>query len=160
MGTQRLRLPVGPGVTALLLEPGAGSYLDTLELPQDGTLLVLLEPSRLRVRRQLVAKKGEAFELQELFGLQAQQEEGGEGCVICLTRPKSTALLPCRHFCCCHDCAVALRLRPSGNRCPLCRREVADLLRLDMEPLAPSPPNEAPAADPVQSTSTSGRAST
>jgi hypothetical protein len=55
-------------------------------------------------------------------------------CVICMSEPKDTAVLPCRHLCLCRDCAEVLRLqgrRPGGNasstsagppKCPICRQ--------------------------------------
>ena len=44
---------------------------------------------------------------------------GGEAdsseCVICLTNPRDTVLLPCRHLCCCQACF------PHLDKCPVCR---------------------------------------
>ena len=40
-------------------------------------------------------------------------------CVICLTEPRDTTVIPCRHMCLCHECALQLRL--NTNRCPICR---------------------------------------
>ena len=31
--------------------------------------------------------------------------------------------LPCRHFCCCYTCALALRLSGDRKRCPMCRSQ-------------------------------------
>eukprot|EP00435_Cladocopium_sp_Y103_P068811 s9_g32.t1 len=65
--------------------------------------------------------------------------------VICLTAPKNTAVLPCRHFCCCYDCALALRFNGAGRkRCPLCRSQVTDILRLDMAELEEVVPEALP----------------
>ncbi|CAJ1352614.1 unnamed protein product [Effrenium voratum] len=117
----------------------------SLEEPPDGSVMIFCEwvEDRLAVARQLVAWRGKAFELQALFGIQELfGEERNQTCVICLTELKNTALLPCRHFCCCHDCALPLRI--SGRRCPLCRREVSGLLRLDMAGPEEGPPAEPP----------------
>ena len=40
-------------------------------------------------------------------------------CVICLTEPRDTTVIPCRHMCLCYECALQLRL--NTNRCPICR---------------------------------------
>ncbi|KAJ7980119.1 RING finger protein [Quillaja saponaria] len=32
-------------------------------------------------------------------------------CIICITEPKDTAVLPCRHMCMCSECAKTLRLQ-------------------------------------------------
>jgi E3 ubiquitin-protein ligase MGRN1 len=51
-------------------------------------------------------------------GKEAGGEEGTE-CVVCLTEPRDTILLPCRHMCLCHECGNQLRLKT--NKCPVCR---------------------------------------
>ncbi|CAN0535843.1 unnamed protein product, partial [Ectocarpus sp. 12 AP-2014] len=38
-----------------------------------------------------------------------------EECVICLTDPKNTLLLPCRHLCVCTECFRHV------DKCPVCR---------------------------------------
>ena len=55
--------------------------------------------------------------MQDIFGLSSilpkgsDGQGGGEGdedgdadCIVCMTEPKTTALLPCRHLCVCSDC--------------------------------------------------------
>lgn len=41
-----------------------------------------------------------------------------EDCVICLTEPKDTTLLPCNHFCVCHECFSMI------ETCPICRAKI------------------------------------
>ena len=53
----------------------------------------------------------------------------GSDCVICLSEPRSTALLPCRHLCLCADCAQQLRFQT--NKCPICRTLISSLLTWD-----------------------------
>ncbi|CAK9036814.1 unnamed protein product [Durusdinium trenchii] len=149
---------------ALLLHPSDAVHWDAP--PADGTVMIFCQKrrNRLQVEHQVVAWQGELFRLQHLFGLQEANQEGHEessrNCVICLTNPKNTALKPCNHFCCCHSCALTLRLSEGRSRCPLCRVQVTDLLRLDVasealddppaaDPLAAAPPAaDPPAADP------------
>lgn len=50
----------------------------------------------------------------------------GSECVICLSDPRSTAVLPCRHLCLCTDCAA--QLAQQSQRCPICRGPVTSLL--------------------------------
>jgi len=48
---------------------------------------------------------------------------GGEStCIICFTRPKSHAAVPCGHRCACADCSA--RIMERDRRCPYCREEV------------------------------------
>ena len=44
-------------------------------------------------------------------------------CVVCLSEPRTTLVLPCRHVCLCRPCAEAVRQR--RPRCPLCRAAAA-----------------------------------
>lgn len=129
----------------LLLQPGEASdttgTTGTTGTAVDGTVMVFCARRHggLVVMKQIIAWRGQAFQLQEMFGIQelhsAADDSSTRACVICLTAPKNTAVLPCRHFCCCYDCARSLRFSGAGRkRCPLCRSQVTDILRLDMEP--------------------------
>lgn len=44
-----------------------------------------------------------------------REESLPDECVICLTEPKSTVLLPCRHLCVCNECFRHV------DKCPVCR---------------------------------------
>ena len=63
------------------------------------------------VLHQFVVTTEGSFVLQDIYGMDAAS---GEDCVVCLTDPKDTMLLPCRHMCVCRDCFRQL------TRCPLC----------------------------------------
>ncbi|KAL5182443.1 putative E3 ubiquitin-protein ligase LUL4 [Glycine soja] len=52
----------------------------------------------------------------------------GKECVICMTEPKDTAVLTCRHMCMCGDCAKALR--PQSNKCLICRQPIEELIEI------------------------------
>ena len=79
-------------------------------------------------------------------------------CVACLTEPRDTILLPCRHLCVCSSCFELLTL----DRCPVCRAPFQSYLRFtgpdppasaDVAPSsavseAPSAPSEAPSTEP------------
>ena len=43
-------------------------------------------------------------------------------CVVCLERPRSVVMMPCRHLCMCKLCAAGL------SNCPICRGTVYDML--------------------------------
>jgi hypothetical protein len=47
-------------------------------------------------------------------------------CVVCLEAPKVVAFQPCGHVVTCNDCAARLL----GGKCPICRANVASLLRV------------------------------
>ncbi len=52
----------------------------------------------------------------------------GNECVICMSAPRDTTALPCRHMCMCHGCASALKTQT--NKCPICRNEIESLLHI------------------------------
>ena len=52
----------------------------------------------------------------------APEPEGDSSCVVCLERPRSVVLLPCRHLGLCETCA------PGLATCPLCRETVSGTL--------------------------------
>ena len=67
----------------------------------------------------------------------------GSECVICLTNRKTTIMFPCRHLCCCSECAVLLSIRTisahipvlqntveNEKKCPVCRKPVIVMFQL------------------------------
>lgn len=54
-------------------------------------------------------------------GLNPSKSETELACVVCLEAPRQILLMPCRHVCCCKDCAERL------ERCPICRTETKSL---------------------------------
>lgn len=72
-----------------------------LEKTNDGSFKV-------KVMKQILWIEGERYELQELYGIDNSitqgtaasglEDTGGKECVICLTEPKDTAVMPCRHL--------------------------------------------------------------
>lgn len=79
---------------------------------------------------------GQCFVLHEVFGVNSKSLDlevdcGNADCVICLSAPRDTAVLPCRHMCFCSYCAGIVRLQ--CDRCPVCRQKVASLLQFKRE---------------------------
>ncbi|KAL6971448.1 putative E3 ubiquitin-protein ligase lul4 [Sarracenia purpurea var. burkii] len=87
-----------------------------------------------RVIRQILWIDGVRYELREIYGIgnsaaeSFKDDDPGKECVICMTEPKDTAVLPCRHMCMCSECAKALRLQSS--KCPICRQPIEELLEI------------------------------
>jgi len=112
-----------------------------------------------RVVKQKIWVKGEAYELQEIYGMEQNSRgpamglpasvEGfedveGNECVICMSAPRDTAALPCRHMCMCHGCASALKTQT--NKCPICRNEITSLLHIKINKGTPAPAAQPQAA--------------
>lgn len=87
-----------------------------------------------KVVKQILWVSGMRYELQEIYGIGNSVEgdtdgnDPGKECVICLSEPRDTTVLPCRHMCMCSGCAKVLRFQT--NRCPICRQPVDRLLEI------------------------------
>ncbi|KAL3536280.1 hypothetical protein ACH5RR_004741 [Cinchona calisaya] len=89
---------------------------------------------QVRVVKQILWVNGMRYELQEIYGIGNSVDsdfdgnDTGKECVICLSEPQDTTVLPCRHMCMCSGCAKVLRFQT--NRCPICRQLVERLLEI------------------------------
>ncbi|CAL4913597.1 unnamed protein product [Urochloa decumbens] len=89
---------------------------------------------QVRVVCQILWVNGTRYELQEIYGIgnsmegDADANDPGKECVICLSEPRDTTVLPCRHMCMCSECAKVLRYQTT--RCPICRQPVERLLEI------------------------------
>lgn len=111
------------------------------------TSVDLAEKPKRRVITQIVTAGGNAYAVENLYGadndgnspatgngqgavmIGSTIEEDEDGlCVICLTNPKDTAVMPCRHMCMCKDCGEQLlKHKPV---CPVCRAPISTLLHM------------------------------
>jgi len=94
----------------------------------------------LQVLKQKIWVDGVSYELQEIYGMESTRTGGtaagtpvgedveGRECVICMSAPRDTTVLPCRHMCICKACADALRNQT--NKCPICREPMESLLHI------------------------------
>ncbi|KAG0558279.1 hypothetical protein M758_10G014600 [Ceratodon purpureus] len=90
---------------------------------------------QVRVVKQIIWVGGVRYELQEIYGIENSGGGGnfdgtdaGKECVVCMSEPRDTTVLPCRHMCMCSECAKVLRFQT--NRCPICRTPVERLLEI------------------------------
>ncbi|THU65428.1 hypothetical protein C4D60_Mb05t03510 [Musa balbisiana] len=87
-----------------------------------------------RVVKQILWVNQTRYKLQEIYGIgnsvdnDTDGNDPGKECVICLSEPRDTTVLPCRHMCMCSECAKVLRFQT--NRCPICRQPVERLLEI------------------------------
>ncbi|KAM3378205.1 putative E3 ubiquitin-protein ligase LUL4 [Capsicum galapagoense] len=95
---------------------------------------------QVKVIKQILWIEGVRYELREIYGINNSDEtnvkddESGKECVICMTEPKDTAVLPCRHMCLCSECAK--ELRHQSNKCPICRQPIEELLEIKVNEAA------------------------
>lgn len=92
--------------------------------------------------KQKVFVGGREYTLQDVYGLgdigkqDAHDESAvGEPCVICLTDPRNTAVLPCHHMCVCEDCARQLQVGAAtrNDHCPICRGNITGMQVFDVK---------------------------
>ncbi|KAL5210146.1 hypothetical protein ABZP36_005769 [Zizania latifolia] len=109
---------------------------------------------QVRVVSQILWVNGTRYELQEIYGIgnsvegDADANDPGKECVICLSEPRDTTVLPCRHMCMCSECAKVLRYQTT--RCPICRQPVERLLEIKVnnKPEEQQQPPQSPAPIP------------
>ncbi|KAF5744699.1 hypothetical protein HS088_TW07G00278 [Tripterygium wilfordii] len=89
---------------------------------------------QVRVRKQILWVNKMRYELQEIYGIgnalddDSGENDNGKECIVCLTEPRDTAVLPCRHMCMCSGCAKVLRFQT--DKCPICRQPVEHMLEI------------------------------
>ncbi|KAI4367859.1 hypothetical protein MLD38_016482 [Melastoma candidum] len=96
---------------------------------------------QVRVVKQILWNEGVRYELREIYGISSssgnaeeagfEDNDPGKECVICMTEPKDTAVLPCRHMCMCSECAKELKLQ--SNKCPICRQPIQELIEIKVK---------------------------
>jgi len=75
--------------------------------------------------KQKIQVEGASYELQEIYGIEGSgtaPADGGDAeasgasreCVICMTDPRDTTVLPCRHMCMCSECARPCACSPKS----------------------------------------------
>ena len=73
----------------------------------------------------VTACSSHAWQVMDIFGV--SDYTTSPECIACLTDPRDTILLPCRHLCVCASCFDHLTL----DRCPVCRAAFFSYLRID-----------------------------
>ncbi|CAI5473009.1 unnamed protein product [Closterium sp. Yama58-4] len=123
--------------------------------------------------KQKIWVDGTSYEVQEIYGIEQcgrantgkgkkgeegeeeEDEVAGKECVICMSAPRDTTVLPCRHMCMCADCAKVLRYQT--NKCPICRQPVQSLLEIRVPPRLPSLDGPEPTSPEAQGEAAAGR---
>ena len=87
---------------------------------------------KLVTQKSLIQNRG--YFISDMYGLDEMTKGSDEEneCVICMTNKRDTCVLPCRHVCCCAECANTLRLQ--SDKCPVCRKPMTELVYLSVNP--------------------------
>ncbi|XP_063933083.1 uncharacterized protein LOC135144884 [Zophobas morio] len=101
----------------------------------------------LNMRKQIIYVGPVGYMLQEIYGTTKLYDSalmyGSEeplyssddfekeiSCAVCLSAPKTTVILPCRHFCLCRSCAVVLQSQTKN--CAICRKPFSSLMEISV----------------------------
>lgn len=108
------------------------------------------EPLKVSVVKQKLRYGERGYELHEIFGRERNagdkspnspardlEDLNATDCVICLSNPRDTTIIPCLHLCLCSQCAQVLSL--NTRKCPVCRTPATGLLHIDRDLPPPSP---------------------
>lgn len=91
------------------------------------------------------------FEIKSIYGIKDSQKtpskggdeaaqvgvaEEGEGkeCLICLSEPRNTLIMPCGHLCVCSTCGNELQTKKYD--CPICRGAIGSLIPFDIKKMS------------------------
>ncbi len=88
----------------------------------------------LKAFKQTVEGANEVYSLHGIYGGNMVDNSGAE-CVVCMECTKDTMILPCRHFCLCHGCAIQVSM--DKRQCPICRNSIASMLSMRSIKLIP-----------------------
>jgi hypothetical protein len=87
----------------------------------------------LKVYKQKILYNGAFYVIHDIYGIEQlkfNNTNPAEECVICLSAPRNSVVIPCRHLCLCNECAETLRYQ--SNKCPICRGPVRALLKIEV----------------------------
>ncbi|KAL2323267.1 hypothetical protein Fmac_027646 [Flemingia macrophylla] len=93
---------------------------------------------KLKVVKQILWENGMRYELHDIYGIGNSVEsdwdgnDTGKACVICLSEPPDTTVVPCCHMCMCRGCAKVSMFQTT--RCPICRQPVVRYLEVGPQP--------------------------
>jgi hypothetical protein len=72
------------------------------------------------------------FDVHDVYGLAGINKNTDESlCQICMSNMKNTIFIPCMHSNTCSECAIKVRI--NDGKCPICRREVSDTMKLNVD---------------------------
>eukprot|EP00759_Apiculatamorpha_spiralis_P057110 PhF_6_TR8452/c0_g1_i3/m.13185 len=142
-------IPTKPFLEYSTTRPRHMPYVISLTAPEDTCVYFIFCDEVGRVLQEVLQTQSDVYELQQVFGAEVvdstassvaspvagsvvtartqPEEDEGRLCVVCLSEPKDTTILPCRHMCLCQGCAVEIQSH-SPKLCPLCRSPIQQVL--------------------------------
>ena len=81
-----------------------------------------------QARKRQEALKREMEEMMEKASGSSQATQGQESCVICMSNPIGTVVIPCGHVCMCLLCSE--EVHKINYKCPLCRNDIVQIRKV------------------------------
>eukprot|EP00347_Sterkiella_histriomuscorum_P003446 403364265 len=91
-------------------------------------IMYLWDGTKLRYQKGRNYKKAGQDDDNLLIGLIEEGED--KVCLICLSEPRNTIIMPCGHLCVCSDCGD--KLNQKNQNCPICRATISSLVPFNM----------------------------
>ena len=125
-----------PSVASSSASPSAASSSSSSSVPSSSSSSINTKYEA-RVLRQKLLVNGSVYNAYDIFGVEADDPAAIDSdiqssCVICMSEPRTTIVMPCRHMCLCEGCAESLKVQ--SVKCPICRGPVRGLLKVDVLP--------------------------
>ena len=85
--------------------------------------------NRWKLRRELLQRRPDQHMVDDETEEDADEIPDGELCVICVTRRRIPAFIPCGHVVCCRYCALTVE-RGLNPKCPVCLQSIRGSMRI------------------------------
>ncbi|CAN6820507.1 hypothetical protein Bca4012_008241 [Brassica carinata] len=85
--------------------------------------------NRWKLRRELLQRRPDQHMVDDETEEDADEIPDGELCVICVTRRRIPAFIPCGHVVCCRYCALTVE-RGLNPKCPVCLQAIRGSMRI------------------------------
>lgn len=106
---------------------GALEDSDDEENERQATKRKNYEMLRERASRKRGSRRGSIDSMEDQLMREVEREREDKLCCICQDQEKCIMMLPCRHLCICSSCQEPLRTH--RNTCPICRKQVKQMIK-------------------------------
>lgn len=126
--TQKVPIEASDAVCLLALAPLSSAA-------QRQLTHVKLQGSRARLTLQKLEIGDKVLIIHDIYGakIRGVHEDESLECVVCMTEPRCSIVLPCRHLCLCAGCSDVMRSQ-GQPKCPMCRTELDAVVQVALDP--------------------------
>lgn len=103
-------------------------YGNTLKIKAIG--VTSQSPAQPRLQRSHTTDASSSSILQDSSPIDGNNDSGSSECTLCFERPINCVLYSCGHMCMCYQCAQIQWKTHRGGFCPICRKNIQDVVRI------------------------------